>query len=840
MKARSATSFAVAATLTFLCTAATAPAQTRGEAKCRDAIAKNVAKYAKTAFKVFEKCHRARSAGSEPLSTDCNDIQEADPRGKLVRAADKLRAAVGGSKNKCFNSQQVLDQFPECPAPAESSDDGGATSGIDSFSELAECLIALANAGLSDGSRTAIGDPDQVLSASVAECQQTIAKSLSKLVTTILNERRKCQRAIDRQGVGISYDCDGADPNGKIGRALVKLNADIDRSCSLPQQDLQTLNSCSDTTVGLRMCVGEGVGMPLGDELARNSYTMGGSTTTTTLGGGTTTTIGGGTTTTVGATTTTTIACGTTFPVCGGDCPSGEFCVNTGAVCECQAGTGTCAPATVIRNIESRLGAFPSIRQTQLSTGWSGTAHQVDIPGDGDSADAVDVVCDANCESCSITLNPMKDVTGRSYCRCDNNPRVACDTVNGPDADDCGGVSNNCTCYFGGPLAISAGGTPVCVLNKIRNDYGGTVNLRDGAWFDTANLASVVHLGISTTAPCPTCQNDVTPNDGVRDGSCAGGLATGACDVNATHPTFGPVSFDCPPNAAQNISGNGLQINLKFSTDTTSLAATLPCDAGIPKQCFCRVCTGNASLGCSSNADCQAAGAGDCTSAGGTGSAGIRPNQCDDLECSAEGECNAGPTDTFCDGTTHADGRGFISCTTDADCIATGQGTCSVSEQRKCYTDPIIVEGHADAFDPVRAAIFCIPATTSAAVNQAGGLPGPGTFDLEFASDVRCRDDVDTPYNFPSGSNCVTVSTTTTTSITLPPCENSTPPVCVGSCGAGEGCQDLGSVCGCALTTTTTLPPCGGEFPLCQGACATGQACLPDILTSTCGCTAIQ
>jgi hypothetical protein len=568
------------------------------------------------------------------------------------------------------------------------------------------------------------------------------------------------------------------------------------------------------------------------------------STATTTIGGGTTTTvpppttttIGGGTTTTTTGVTTTTLlsnACGNTFPTCGGDCPDGTVCTNTGSVCHCDS-TGGCAPATVYRRILTQLGDYPVVRATQLSTGWSGTAHDIDIPGDGMSADVVDVQCNANCENCSVHLNPIKD-DPQAFCRCEATPTTACDTINGPDADDCGtGLNNRCQCYFGAPLAISAGGTPVCAINRIKSDYGGTVNLRTGEWFDTVSLVSLVHLGISTTAPCPTCEGDVTPNDGVRNGTCNGGLSSGACDVNGTHATFGPVSWDCPPNSTLNVSGNGLQINLKFTTATASLAATLPCSN--PYQAFdcpCKVCAGDGTLGCSSDAECQAAGAGTCTA---TGGAGARPNQCADTICGNDADCDAGPIDKYCDGITHADGRGFDTCTTDAECATGGGGTCSISEKRRCYPDPIIRRGDSGPSENTKVAVFCIPPTTSAAINNSGGLPGPGTFDISGVSDIRCRNDRSLIYPMRVGANGARAATTTTsTTLPLPTCENATAPLCVGTCSTlGQTCGEISAgVCGCL----SPAPPCGGTFPACSGSCAQGQLCLPDLTSQSCLCT---
>lgn len=477
-----------------------------------------------------------------------------------------------------------------------------------------------------------------------------------------------------------------------------------------------------------------------------------GPTTTTTLGGTTTTmTVTSSTCVGEAPTTTTTLAnaCGDTFPSCGGECPLGTSCSNGGAVCECQS-TGACAPATILRRFKSRLGDCQnSVRETQLSAGWSGSAHGIDIPGDLGEADAVDVTCDTNCENCNIDLNPIKD-RPEAYCRCENNPRQVCDTVNGPDEDDCGTGYNDCRCNFGPPLAISAGGTPVCVINRIKSDHGGTMNLHTGEWFDTAALVSMVHLGNTVKKPCPTCDGDASPNDGVRDGTCSssGGAS---CDVNGAHPSFGPVSFDCPPDPLNNVSGSGVEINLKLTTDEKSLPAQLPCDPPFD-ECFCRVCSGDEKLGCTSDADCEISAAGSCTAGG--GGASVRPNACNDGVCSAQGRCDAGPVDKFCDGRTYPDGRGFITCSDDAECRANGNGNCSIEENRRCFTDPIVRQGDTDPSNPVSVAIFCIPATYNAATNAALGLPGPGTLDLEFMSDIRCRNDINTPYQLPDGSNC--------------------------------------------------------------------------------------
>src|SRR5205085_2746266 len=103
-------------------------------------------------------------------------------------------------------------------------------------------------------------------------------------------------------------------------------------------------------------------------------------------------------------------------------------------------------------------------------------------------------------------------------------------------------------------------------------------NLRTGEFHDSLNIAAVVYLGLDAAAPCPTCEGDPVNNDGVRGGTCSGGLGNTACDVNGVHPTFGKLSNDCLPVSASNISGTGLLVDVNLTTGNSTLPATLPCD----------------------------------------------------------------------------------------------------------------------------------------------------------------------------------------------------------------------------------------------------------------------
>jgi hypothetical protein len=365
-------------------------------------------------------------------------------------------------------------------------------------------------------------------------------------------------------------------------------------------------------------------------------------------------------------------------------------------------------------------------------------------------------------------------------------------------------------------------------VNRIREDYSGTMNLRTGEWSDRLKLAAVVYLGLDKLHPCPTCDGDPVPNDGVRGGTCSGGVSSGSCDANGTHAAFGATSWDCLPETASNVSGTGLLINLNSTPDTVSMNATLPCDTPAGGECPCRTCSGNGNLGCNSDAECAAGGFGTCTVGGG---AGVRLNMCTGFACSASGSCTTGPIDRYCDGNTMPDGRGFLPCSTNSDCST---GTCSVLDLRRCFPDPITASGAPDPAVPTSGALFCIAPTSNPAINLAAGLPGPGKLELTFEADLRCKSDPNLVYEFPSGANCVgSEATTTTTLLPLPECGDATAPVCGGVCPVGQTCGANGAVCEC---TGLPLPTCAdATSPVCGGVCAdTNKICMDN--GGTCAC----
>ncbi|MFN2425668.1 MAG: hypothetical protein ABR587_04380 [Candidatus Binatia bacterium] len=775
-------------------------------------MAKVVSGYTAAVSKVVLKCNDRRSQGLRALSEDCNDVSVADTKGDLTRRRNSAKSRI---LEDCAGAESLLSGYVGCPAPAATADNGGATGGIDSFSEVADCLLALTDAHAGQLFEDVQGSPDEVLLDPLRKCQKTLGKGVTRIVRTYMKEGRRCQQDADTAGGGVEYSCEGVDPKGRLVKSRLKFVDKAERSCSYSPEVIRKLDACADDAANLLICADASADSH-GDALTRAIYELDGGTSTTT-------------TTMPGDTTTTTLpdgACGDTFPECNGACPSNSTCLSSGSQCSCVPDAdGPCAPATIIRTIHGKYGAIPS--ETSLSTGWSGKASDVEIPDL--TGDTVDVTCDEHCENCDITMN-VQAGEPESNCRCTSNVQTTCTVINGSDVASCGSLDPTCRCYFGSPLPLSSGGTPACVVNRIRQDYDGTMDLRTGVWNDEIRLASVVYLGLSQTAPCPTCNGDPTPNDGVRGGTCAGGLGGGSCDANGVHATFGATSWDCLPTTAANISGTGLLINLNSSTGSQSLTASVPCDTPSGEDCPCRICSGNGNLGCSSDADCAAAGAGTCTD---TGGAGVVLNQCDGFACDASGVCASGPVDTYCDGLVHPDGRGFIPCTGDSDCSASSAGTCTNLDVRRCFPDPILTSGSPDRYAPVTSGLFCIAPTSNFAVNVAAGLPGPGELTIDFTSDIRCQNDPDLVYEFPAGANCGTAGTTTTTLLVLPECEDSESPVCGGLCPPGQLCADSGGTCAC---TGVPLPACAeAAAPVCGGFCSD----LNDVCTDnggTCEC----
>jgi hypothetical protein len=733
---------AIVSTFSALVALAASPASaafSAAEIKCRDTIAKQGSKLAQQASRALNACHEKRVEGTEPPTTDCNSTVEADFKGKVQKAADKLLDSV---PDKCEGLTPSALNYDGCPFPCDA-----VVPAIADFNNVAACIECTTRTWVESMTGSAQGNPALSLDDPTARCHDALGTNQTKHFLTIVKERRKCQKTAEKGGAMDVTSCVNADPKGKIAKTRAKVDAAVGPACQ--GATLATMDSCAEITLeAVESCVFDdsaASSAAYGRTVFRSFYelTPGGGSTTTTFNGSTT------------STTTTTLGGGAQDPQCpnqaelvlyagtrGVSCSSNTDC---GGIGECNVGIGRCTTTS------------------ELDTGYTGIAHDADIVDE--ALTLADIVCPGpapTCGECTVAgINPEP-----GYCRCANDNRTICDQPFAADANDCGG--DLCNCYFGVPLALSSGNTPACVVNRFREDISGTVNVDLGDGENSVRLASVVYLGDSTIEPCPTCGGtctappanvgdtctldlhcdtvlgdgdgvcgnlDPTPNDGIRGGTCRGGLNAGqTCDAGARHESFpapggGSHSLDCFPDPGVNVSGAGLRIDIDQTTAQSSLTAALPCGPGNAFLCHCSRCSGNAALTCTSNADCT--GAGNCTV--------ISPvvpfkNSCaSDNICNdaggGEGVCNLGPTDGSCDGIVRANGEGFLSCSSNSDCASFPGGLggdCTLTKPRECFLETIVAEGLADPEFPIGAGIFCIAQTSNGAINSVAGLPGPG------------------------------------------------------------------------------------------------------------------
>jgi len=373
--------------------------------------------------------------------------------------------------------------------------------------------------------------------------------------------------------------------------------------------------------------------------------------------------------------------------------------------------------------------------------------------------------------------------------RCTGNTRQTC-TSNA----DCSGVGGTCEYWLGGTIPLSGGGVSTCLTNQFKGTITGTYDVDTGASAGTWPVIARVYTAPTLAQACPSCQGDVTPGDGLRDGTCTGGANLNlGCDVNGSSNQFGPTSLDCPPLPGALIAMSSVDMSNTTGNDSITLSAASPdcraigfttprciggpnatssctsaseCPAGVCQtpKCACQTCNDAASDPCETDADCPdppgpigpICGGRRCIGGSNNGAAcalssecpgggcfipGIAtaPNQCDDSICSPdvgnEGTCATGPFEQFC-----GPAETFRGCATNGDCPHPGD-TCSTGKFRDCFRDNGMIgasiTGSGTAGTPsghqsdgVLATVHCVPPTASSAVNASTGLPGPERLEM--------------------------------------------------------------------------------------------------------------
>lgn len=392
----------------------------------------------------------------------------------------------------------------------------------------------------------------------------------------------------------------------------------------------------------------------------------------------------------------------------------------------------------------------------RLDAGWTGLVHDEPLTGWKlrMALGACTGAAQPSCGECPITgLLPS---AGGGNRRCADDTSLVCHT----DAD-CG-AAVPCRYFASPPMPLSAGGVAVCVTNAVTGSPSGDFTV-DGVGAGAVNLTlpltMQVYAPLALAEPCPRCVA----------GACDGGSRDGlACRVDASSPSFGDTSFDCPPSTA---SIGTLAIGpVVFGTgdEAVTLTGSSPdCSGSGPAaKCFCDTCNNAAAETCTSNADCPTSGGnpGVCgglrclgganhgapcataaTCPGGSCSRPgeeTRPNACLDDSGTPEtegcedatgdetsGVCSFGPVGGYC-----APPEDWRGCTSDTDCPLT---TDCQAVLHTCFLDGGVVGGtvrvpgvtdppFANELHPRLGAAFCMPPTTSAFTNVVAGLPGLG------------------------------------------------------------------------------------------------------------------
>ncbi len=335
--------------------------------------------------------------------------------------------------------------------------------------------------------------------------------------------------------------------------------------------------------------------------------------------------------------------------------------------------------------------------------------------------------------------------------RCNGDTSVQCTSAPGGVAG-CGGGLGTCEFYFGAPLPQAAAGISTCQTFQWDGAISGTFDQATGASTGTAAIIWRVygpHFGPDFDEPCPRCDGDGLPNDGLDEGVCNSGPQAGSsCDGNrlSPYPSFGgTTSLDCPPTVGSLVAS--IPIDLSNTNDgmlTKTLGPGSPTCNGAPgKLCLCGSCSLDASRPCENDAQCATAAAGTCTNAAGEPR---RPSACIDTTTvvgdgtlcvstgGGEGVCPEGPVDQHCVIET------FRGCVAPSDCPTPGD-SCGASP-RKCFPDyngdlgdSISAAGSHDeprngAAVMTFGALSCLAPTDVSAVNSFNGFPGPARLQL--------------------------------------------------------------------------------------------------------------
>ncbi len=619
--------------------------------KCSRAIAKEYGKYVAAASKVIDKCKNGVIAKHAPASlAGCPDAAGA---AKINAAAASMKAKIagqcGGADKTCdgagddslasihWNTGQCMGFEAQCGAIA-----------IGNCGDVGDCLVCIGDAAIEQGVDGLLYDrlnPASFAPNNGSEpnktrntCQIAVTKNAVKFLQAKVKILNKCWDAKlnNKAGFADAQPCPDTDPSipnktvAAIQSAEQKKIAAICKACgaggdgdknglcdsppglvlgdivqtpftcpnvmvppnavhpggldcgAIVVTDLQSYADCIDCVLEFKADCVTHAGVGDNSAAAGIDYpTQCNPPVPTATPTPTSTPNGTATATPTGPTATSTPqATCTPKPNCGnGIVDVGEQCdPNTASNCP---GSVQCAPADTCDGCTCPTGdfTFSATANADLDTGWTGISH--------DNAALVGKLFDAKTYGCSSA---------------------------GPDKQ-CTFVAQYGVPFFGPPLPLSSGATPVCVVNELPpgGAADGTLDLVTGELHYNYDLISHVYVGLSIGHPCPTCDNDPGFDDGMLDGTCNGGEQNGSpCDADATSQQFGKTSFNCFPPTAAAIGDLKISfVDAQTGSKSISTSASSPsCTAnGVTGQkCFCDTCNDAAAEVCASDADCPPGG----------------------------------------------------------------------------------------------------------------------------------------------------------------------------------------------------------------------------------------
>jgi len=429
---------------------------------------------------------------------------------------------------------------------------------------------------------------------------------------------------------------------------------------------------------------------------------------------------------------------------------------------------------------------------TDIDPGWTGMAHDNHFVGLTLTMGISGCPGTPPCGTCALS-GPVASGGGATFNnrRCVDKTWLTC--VDDADCVS-QGAAGPCHVFFGPPLPYSAGGVSVCVINEITGALtGGSTNVEAGTVAMTLPYRARIYSGPTADHPCPLCiAGSCDSGPRINESCTTSGTSPVFGDVSFDCPPepLGVIGDLVPSGLALSTSDQTMTLGaaspscratgftgLKCFCDSCNSANAEACSSNadcpdppgpIGPICGGKRCVGGSNNGaaCATSSECPSGGS--CVAPG----RATQPNECDDTICSPntppdndstnEGACSTmGPFELFCAIET------FRSCFMNADCIMKPGDSCTLGKWRECFTDNGVIGTYCfggtnntapcsaasecpagfcgggsieaggvanppvgNTADATLGSLFCIPPTSSSAVNSVGGFPGPGRFTL--------------------------------------------------------------------------------------------------------------